>query len=147
MKELIFKLRKDTGAGILDCQKALKYTNGNFELAKQKLTENMNIKIQDKTEREVNEGIIVSYIHSNKKLGSLVTIKCETDFVAKNQLFIQFSNDIAMQVAVIQPNNLDELLLSNFIKDEDITIDNYKDSMIAKLGENIKIDKFQYFIL
>lgn len=147
MKELIFKLRKDTGAGILDCQKALKYANGNFELAKQNLHQNMNIKIQDKTEREVNEGIIVSYIHSNKKLGSLVTIKCETDFVAKNQLFIQFSNDIAMQVAVIQPNNLDELLLSNFIKDEDITIDNYKDSMIAKLGENIKIDKFQYFIL
>lgn len=102
-KEDIVRLREMTGAGMLDVKKALVEANGNFEAAKDLIRKKGLDTAKKKSSREVREGQIISYIHAGGKLGVLLEINCETDFVAKNEKFQSFARDVAMQIAAAFP--------------------------------------------
>ena len=103
----IKKLRDFTGARMMECKKALEESEGDFKKAEQILRK-QGIKIADKKlGRSTSEGFIGSYIHGNGKVGVLVEINCETDFVARNKEFREFAHDLAMHIAALQPKYLD----------------------------------------
>lgn len=101
--KMIQELRDKTGAGVVDCKKALAESGGNMEEAIEFLRKKGQKIAASKAERAANEGLIEAYIHANGKVGSMVEISCETDFVAKNDDFKQFAHDVAMQVAATNP--------------------------------------------
>lgn len=108
---LVKELREKTGAGILDCQKALVETGDDIEKAIEHLRQKGLAAAQKKAGRETNEGIIASYIHPGSRIGVLVEVNCETDFVARNDEFQAFVRDLALQIAASNPS---------FVKREDI---------------------------
>jgi elongation factor Ts len=101
--QMVKELRERTGAGMMDCKKALVETGGDEEKAVAWLREKGLAKAQKKAGRATSEGWIGSYIHSNGKIGVLIELKCETDFVAKNEKFLELAKDLAMQVAAANP--------------------------------------------
>ncbi len=103
----IKRLREESGAGMADCVKALQETQGDYERARARLTELGQSKADKKAERAANEGLVGSYIHAGGKIGVLVEINCETDFVARNDRFQQLVRDVAMHVAAMSPQYLD----------------------------------------
>ncbi|TAJ07115.1 MAG: translation elongation factor Ts [Nitrospirae bacterium] len=108
---LVKELREKTGAGILDCQKALVESGDDIEKAIEHLRQKGLAAAQKKAGRETNEGIISSYIHPGSRIGVLVEVNCETDFVARNDEFQSFVRDLALQIAASNPS---------FVKREDI---------------------------
>lgn len=100
---LIIKLRQMTGAGIVDCKNALEETGGNLEAAAEVLRKKGMAKAAKREGRETREGVVAVYVHSNKKLGAIVELLSETDFVARNADFQMLANDLAMHVAAINP--------------------------------------------
>lgn len=104
--EQIKKIREQTGAGIVDVKKALDTAEGNEEKAIEILRKNGKNKVLKKADRDASEGIIGSYIHSNQKIGAMVKILCETDFVARNEDFQKFATDIAMHITATDPHCL-----------------------------------------
>ena len=102
-QELIVKLREYTGAGILDCKKALDEAQGNYEAAVDLLRKKGQKVAANKQDRETKEGRVHSYIHGNGNAGALVEVLCETDFVARNDQFIQFCHEIAMHIVAAKP--------------------------------------------
>ncbi|MBU0648891.1 elongation factor Ts [Patescibacteria group bacterium] len=103
----ILKLRAATGAGMLDCKKALDEAAGDFEKAAEILRKKGQAKaIKKSAEREAKDGIVHAYVHANGKIGAMVELFSETDFVAKNQVFKDLAHDIAMQVAATDPSYL-----------------------------------------
>src|SRR3989338_8044003 len=101
--KMVAELRQMTGAGMMDAKKALEESQGDLEKAAQYLREKGIAKAAKKAERETNEGRVHAYIHSNGKLGAMVEILCETDFVARNEAFVEFCHDIAMHVSALEP--------------------------------------------
>lgn len=101
--ELVKKLREKTGVGLMDCKEALKHANGDMEKAIEFLREKGLAKLQKRTGRIAQEGVITSYIHTGGKIGVLVEINCETDFAANSKDFQNFAKDIAMQIAAANP--------------------------------------------
>lgn len=137
------KLRELTGAGIMECKRALAEAKGNFEKAQEVLrTKGLEV-AKKKSGREVREGQVVSYVHAGGKIAALVEVGCETDFVARNEIFQRFARDLAMQVAA-QPEEV-SLLEQKFIKDPAKTIRDYLTETVARLGENIVIRRFVRF--
>jgi len=108
---LVKTLREMTGAGMLECKKALEETNGNLEEAVELLRKKGIAKAAKKAGRETKEGLIHSYIHAGGRIGVLLEINCETDFVARNELFKELANEIALQIAAMRPQ---------YVKREDI---------------------------
>ena len=96
-----------------------------------------------KASRQVKEGIVEAYVHATKKLGVIVEVLCETDFVARNAEFQKLAHDIAMHIAAMKPTDADELLKQPFIKDQDISVQELLNQHISKLGENIQIGQYQ----
>jgi elongation factor Ts len=136
-KDDIVKLRELTSAGIMECKRALAEAHGNFEKA-QEILKARGLEVAKKKEgREAKEGQVVSYVHAGGKIGVLIEVNCETDFVARNETFQRFARDVAMQVAA--QTEAVPLLEQKFIKDPAKTIRDYLTEMIAKLGENILI--------
>lgn len=111
-QEKIKNLREMTSAGILDCKKVLEETDGDLEKAAALLRERGIVKAVKKMDREASEGAIVSYVHHNGKIGVLVQLNCETDFVARNEKFLELGKSIAMHIAATNPL---------FIKVEDVS--------------------------
>lgn len=142
-KNDIARLRGQTGAGIMDCKKALAEAKGDFEKAQKILREKGLNLARGKAGREVREGQTVSYVHSGGKIGVLVEVNCETDFVARNEIFQRFAKDVAMQVAA-QTEEV-PLLDQKFVKDPTRTVRDYLTETIARLGENIQIRRFVRF--
>lgn len=101
---LIKELRETTGAGMMDCKKALKEVDGDLEKATAFLRKKGLAKAAKKAGRAATEGVVTSYIHANKRIGVLLEINCETDFVAKTEDFEQFANDVSMQIAAMNPD-------------------------------------------
>jgi len=97
---------------------------------------------EKKLGKTASEGIVASYIHHNKKIGVLLTLNCETDFVGKNHDFQALAQEIAMQIAAMNPKNVQELLKQDYIRDNGRTISDLIKENIAKLGENIEIKEF-----
>jgi elongation factor Ts len=101
--KLVKTLREMTGAGVLECKKALEETNGNLEEAVELLRKRGIAKAAKKAGRETKEGIIHAYIHAGGRVGVLLELNCETDFVAKNELFKELANELALQIAAMRP--------------------------------------------
>ncbi len=104
---MVKELRQRTGAGLMDCKVALKESSGDADKALEFLRIKGMAKAQKKSARETSEGIVISYIHPGNRIGVLVEIECETDFVARTAEFQSFSRDVAMQIAATSPLSLD----------------------------------------
>jgi elongation factor Ts len=140
--QLIKKLRESTGGGIADCKKALDETKGDLKKAAELLQKWGIEKSSKKEGRETRQGIVESYIHGNGRVGVLLTLLCETDFVAQNQEFKKLAHEISMQVASMNPKDVKELLDQPYIRDAKMNVSDLVKSAIAKIGENIKIGEF-----
>jgi len=136
------RLRQETGAGVSDCRLALEDAGGNYEKAKKIVTQRELEKAVKKEGKETGAGIIESYVHATGKVGVLVELRCETDFVARTDDFRHLAHEIALQVAAMNPKNVKELLKSAYIRDESQTIIILVKQTIAKVGENITIARF-----
>jgi len=136
------KLREKTGSSMMECKKALTEAGGDEEKAMKILQEKGRVTAMKKSERKAEEGIIEAYIHSNKKVGVLLKLNCETDFVARNQEFKELAHEIAIHIAGMCTPDIEALLGEPFVKNPQITVKELIDEKIAKLGENIQIGEF-----
>ncbi len=146
--ELVKKLRELTGVSVQECKKALEQTDYNLDKALQVLKKSsINVALK-KAQRETKQGIIESYIHSNKKIGVLLELLCETDFVARSPEFQKLAHELCLHIAGFQEqeNNL-SLLDQPWIKDPQKNIKDLVNEYIAKLGENIKIGQIAKFTI
>lgn len=162
--ELVKELRKMTSASIAHCKEALSEAGGDLKKAAELLRKKGLEIAAKKQDRAAKEGRIEGYVHMGNKLGVLVEVNCETDFVARNSDFAQFTRDIAMHIAAcspayirkedVPPDALEHekdkeqffkehcLLEQPFVKDQSITVKDYLGSIIAKIGENIFVRRF-----
>ncbi len=138
-------LREKTGAGMMDCKKVLTETDGDMEKAIELLRERGIAKAAKKSDRVAAEGLVTAYVSEDGKVGAVAEINAETDFVAKNEEFRTFANDIAKQVAVKAPKDVEELLSQTFINDESKTVSEVLTGKIATIGENMSIRRFERF--
>jgi len=167
--ELIKELRQSTSASVADCRQALEDSAGDLKKAKELLRQRGMEMAKSKEGRSAKEGRIEAYVHLGNKIGVLLEINCETDFVARNEDFRQFAKDVAMQIAAVNPRYIRKedvpqeilektedkeafykencLLLQPFIKDPSITIQDYLATLIGKIGENIVIRRFARYKL
>lgn len=141
------KLREETSAGVSDCRQALEDANGNFEKAKKLLIERGVKKASEKEGKETKAGIIESYVHANGKVGVLVELTCETDFVARNDEFRKLAHELCLQIASMNPKNVTELIKSPYIRDIKMTIGDLIKMAVAKVGENITVSRFSRLAL
>lgn len=141
----IKKIREMTGISFDSVRQALEDAGGKIELALEMLKKKGVEASAKKSGRETGEGLIFSYIHSNGKIGVLLKLLCETDFVAKNEQFKELGHELVMHIAAMNPQSVEELLPQSYIRDQDLIIDDFIKSYIAKLGENIKIGEFCRF--
>ena len=127
--EMVKELRAKTGAGILDCKKVLSETDGDFEAAVTALRERGMAAVEKRKGRAANEGLVSSYIHGEGRIGVLIEVNCETDFVARNSEFQSFVRDIAMQIAAMGPSYVsrDEIPVEAIEAEKEI----YKNEAIA----------------
>jgi len=189
---LVKELREKTGCGMMDCKKALEEANGSIEQAIEILRKKGLAELAKKAGRAAKEGLVDAYIHPGGRIGVLLEVNCETDFVARNEDFKNFVHDVAMQIAAASPlyvsreqvpeevvknekeiyraqavqegkpeQFLDKivsgrlekfyqavcLLEQPFIKNQDITVQDYLGSVVAKIGENISIRRFTRYQL
>ena len=156
--ELIRILRDQTGAGIMDCKQALEGSNGDLEKAAEALREKGLADTAKRVGRATNEGVIESYIHTGGRVGAIVELGCESDFVARMDEVKQMAHDIAMQVAAMSPVYLEQedieegderpaaqvaLLSQPFIKNGSSSVGELVRELAAKTGENVKVIRFQ----
>lgn len=139
----VMELRAKTGAGVMDCKKALVESNGDEEKAIVYLREKGITKAEKKSSRIASEGLVAIYISDDNKVGSIVEVNSETDFVAKNDKFIEFVENIAKQVAVNNPKDIEDLLAEKYINDESQTVKEVLTNLIATIGENMNIRRFE----
>ena len=139
--DLVKQLREKTGAGMMDCKKVLTETDGDMEKAAELLRERGIAKAAKKSSRIAAEGLVTAYVSDDKKVGSVVEVNAETDFVAKNDEFRTFVNDIAKQVALKNPANVEELLEQKYLE-TDQTVQEVLTDKIATIGENMSIRRF-----
>ncbi|MCL5439002.1 MAG: translation elongation factor Ts [Patescibacteria group bacterium] len=142
--EEIKKLREETQASIADCRKALEESK-DYKGAIAWLRKHGIEKAEKKAERKTGAGLVGSYIHQNGKVGVLISILCETDFVARTDEFKNLAHEIAMQIAAMEPKNVEALLKQEYIRDNSRTIHDLIKEMISKFGENIVIKEFCRF--
>jgi len=145
--EQIKNLRAKTGLGIHDVKTALEESNGDEAKAIAWLKEKGLSTAAKKASRATSQGLIETYIHGGGRIGAMVEINCETDFVARNDDFKKFVKEIALQVASMNPENVDELLRQEYFRDPSITIEQLLNDTIAKIGENMKVNRFARFEL
>lgn len=145
--EKLKKLRNDTQASVADVRHALEESEGDYDKALLWLKKRGVEIAEKKAEREVGQGLIESYIHQNGKVGVLVVILCETDFVARTDEFKNLAHEVAMQVAAMGPKDVSALLSQEYIRDASITIEGLIKQTIGKLGENIVVREFKRFEL
>ncbi|MFO0703531.1 MAG: elongation factor Ts [Patescibacteria group bacterium] len=138
---LLKKLREETGVSFSVCKKALEEAENNIEKAKKLMTKWGEKKAADKADRSTGQGVIASYVHHNKKVAAFIELMTETDFVANNAEFRKLAEEIAMQVATMRPENVEELLKQEYIRDSGKTIDTLIKDAILKFGENIKMGR------
>lgn len=136
----IKKLRELTGAGIADCREALEKSK-DLKEAQEYLKKKGIEKAEKKLDRETKQGRVFSYLH-NGKIGVLVALLCETDFVAKTEDFQNLGKEMCLQVASMKPKNIEELLKQEYIRDPSLVIGDMIKQVVGKLGENIKINEF-----
>jgi len=171
MKEAIKKLRDLTGFGIVDCKKALEESKGDLDKALTLLKGKGAQILEEKSQRQTKEGLVEAYIHFSQKVGAMVEINCETDFVSRDEAFRKFAKDIAMQIAALSAKYISKedvppevmkklkagekeeflrnncLLKQQCIKDNSMTVSDYLNTLGVKFKENITIRRFVRFSL
>lgn len=143
----IKKLREETGAGIMDCKKALEESKGDYQKAQEWLKAKGLKKAESRSEREVKSGVVEVYSHCEGQVVGLVELLSETDFVARNEEFKKLAHELAMQVAAMNPKNVADLMEQNYIRDEAVKIGDLLKDLIAKTGENIVVRRIARFEL
>lgn len=143
--DLIKQLREKTQASVADCKKALEKTSGDLEKAKKLLLEKGFEIAAKKKDRETQEGVVDSYVHTNGKIGVLVELLCETDFVARTVEFRNLAHEISLQVASMDPADVSVLLAQDYVKDPSKKVADLISETIAKVGENIVLKRFSRF--
>jgi len=141
MKDLK-KLREETGARVMDAKKALEEAKGDYAKAKKLVAAKGFARAEKTADRETKSGYVASYIHGNGQVASLVELVCETDFVAKNVEFRTLANEIAMQVASMNPKDVKELMEQEYIRDGGMTIENLIKALSGKIGEKMAVSRF-----
>lgn len=141
--ETIKALREKTGAGVADCREALLETQGDLKKAEEVLRKKGIEKAAKKTDRQVKAGMVFSYTHHTGRLGALVGLACETDFVAKTDDFQKLGKELALHVAASRPENVEELLKQEYVRDASKTVEELIKEVIGKLGENIQVMDFK----
>ncbi len=137
----IQKLRDLTGAGVMDAKQALSETKGDFDAAVEWIKQKGLVKIAKRESREAGEGLIESYTH-NERIGVILDMRAETDFVVRSQPFRDLAHEVAMQIAAMNPESVEALLKQPYIKDETRTINDLVNDVKSRVGENVKINKF-----
>ncbi|MDP1706840.1 MAG: translation elongation factor Ts [bacterium] len=141
MKEDILKLRETTGAGVMDCKKAFDDAKGDFKEALKLIQERGLAKAEKKADRSTGAGILETVVH-NGRVGVLLLLRCETDFVAHSDKFKELAHDLALHIAAMNPADTEEVLKQVFVKNPSLTIEDLIKGAIAIIGENIKLEKF-----
>ncbi len=159
---MIKELRDQSGAGVMDCRGALLGCEGNMEKALEALKEKGLLKAQKKAERVTAQGLVEAYIHTAGRIGTILELNCETDFVARTDEFKELAHCLAMQIAALSPQFISEedvpegadvepqeacLLLQPYIKDPAMTVKDVILETITKLGENIRVSRFTRYEL
>lgn len=137
----IKKLRDETGAGFADVKQALEEANNDFAKARQILAQKGLEKAAKKESREVKAGLVEVYGHGGR-VGAVLELLCETDFVAKTEDFKNLAHELTLQIASMNPGNVEQLLDQEYIRDNSQTISQLVKSVSGKLGENIQVGKF-----
>ncbi|MFC1940105.1 elongation factor Ts [Chloroflexota bacterium] len=156
------ELREHSKAGVMECRNALIEAEGDMEKALGILKERSLIKVEKKRGHSASEGLIETYVHAGGRIGAMVEVNCETDFAARTDEFKELAHNLAMQVAAIPPKFIameevpkgsdieakaDCLLVQPYIRNPDITVQDFINEAIAKVGENIKVSRFARFEL
>jgi elongation factor Ts len=142
---LIKKIREETAAGVADIKNALEEANGDEAKAKELLKKKGFERADKKSEREIKAGKVFAYLHHNGTTGAMITLGCETDFVAKTDEFQKLGAEIAMQVASMNPESLEEALKQDYIRDSSKTIETLIKEVVARTGENCQLLDFKRF--
>ena len=137
----IQKLREETSAGVMECKRALTDAAGDFERAKALLNERGLAKVEKRAGRETGAGLIHAYIH-NGRIGVLLDVRAETDFVVRSEPFQKLARELAMQISAMAPETVEDLLKQPYIRDEAKTVEQLIGETIALVGENIRVNKF-----
>jgi elongation factor Ts len=160
--EMVRELREKTGAGVMECKRALDESGGDMKRAEQMLEEAAGRKLEKTAGRATNQGIVDTYIHGGGRIGAMVELNCETDFVARNELFRALAHDIAMQIAAMNPKYVSKdeipadepgrpeelaLLSQAFIKEPSKNIEALINDVRRQTGENIQLRRFTRFEL
>ena len=143
--ELVKKMRAEMGLGIMEIKAALEAAEGDEKKAKEILKEQGFKKAEKRAEREVHQGRVATYTHTTGKIGVMVEVLCETDFVAKNEEFVAVARDLCLQVAAMDPESPEKLLEQEFIKDGSKKISDMITALSAKFGENVKLGRIARF--
>ena len=138
------RLREQTGAGVMDCKRALEQAKGDVEKATAILRDQGYDRAAQKAGRAATQGVIEAYVHAGKQ-GALIELNCETDFVARNDEFRRLAREVAMQVAGMGTTTVDELLEQPYIRDQSKTIRELVTATAAKTGENVRIGRIAFF--
>ncbi len=141
--ELLKKLRQETGAGVMDCKKALEANDGDYQKALEQLKGQSFEKAAKKVDREIKAGFVGVYAHATGRVGSIVSLGCETDFVARLEDFKKLAFEIALQASAMKPDNVAELLSQDYIRDPSKKIRDLLRELAAKVGENIVVRDFR----
>lgn len=140
-------LRDTTGLSFGQIKKALDEAGGDETKAAEALKAYGAAQAEKKAGRAATEGIIETYVHGNRKVGSMIELLCETDFVARNDEFKALAHDLAMHAAAMRPQDAQELLDQAFVKDPSVTVKDIIHRAIGKLGENIQVGRITVFEL
>ena len=159
---LVKELRERSGAGVMDCKRALEDAEGDLQRAVMLLQERGIALAEKRAHRETSQGLVECYIHAGGRIGAMVELNCETDFVARTEDFKALAHNLAMQIAATNPASVSEedlptgaegdleelcLLRQSFIRDDSRTVDDVVKEVIAKTGENIRVRRFSRFEL
>ena len=160
--EIIRDLRAKTGAGVMDCKKALEESDGDMSKAISLLKEWGISKVQKKSSRSANEGVVETYVHAGGRIGVILELNCETDFVARTPEFLNLAHDLALQIASMDPKSIDDedshddtedfdgetrLMQQDFVKDPTQTISDLITEAVSRIGENILVRRFTRYEL
>lgn len=141
----IKSLRDKTDISIMVCKKALEASDGDEAKAMEWLKKQGVEMAESKSQRTTKGGLIEAYIHSGGRVGVILELKSETDFVSKNPLFKEAAHNVAMHIAASSPENVEALLQQPYIKDASVTVGDYLNSIVQKFGEKIELARFERF--
>ena len=135
------KLRDMTGAGVMECKKALTEAGGDFDRATELIRAQGLVKVGKRSGRETGAGLIQSYVH-NERIGVLVDVRAETDFVVRSEPFRVLAKELVLQISATDPENVDALLAQPYVRDESKTVGDLVNEVIARVGENVRVARF-----